>query len=302
MRPHRLPLLPSLATLLLAGALGACSKSVPPAATAAPAPAVAEVPAPTAQSNAAQSAALAAREADLARREAELAAREAKSAKAASAGSAPGKAAAKPHAAPDNKATVREVPPEVHEAPAPPGSVAVAPPPPPAPLVVRAGTPIHVTVTSEVSTKTARVGDPVDAQVAEPLIVDGRTAIEAGTLVRGTVSEVVSGSNKIGGTPTLALRFDGIELSPGKTVGINGSVRELGKSDTARDTAKIAGGALAGAILGKQIGDNKGRLIGGLLGAAAGTVVARKSGTEVELPAGSSFSVTLDAALTIYPR
>jgi len=112
------------------------------------------------------------------------------------------------------------------------------------------------------------------------------------------VSEVVSGSDRVGGTPTLGLKFDGIELQPGRTVGISGTLHEQGKSDTGRDTAKIAGGALVGAIIGKQVGDNKGRLIGGLLGGAAGVAAAKKTGTEVTLPAGTSFTVVLDQALT----
>ena len=173
--------------------------------------------------------------------------------------------------------------------------VKVAPPPP---LVVPAGTPVSVALDTDVSTKTARIGDPVDAHVASAVVIEGRTAIPAGTRVRGLVSEVVSGSDRIGGTPTLGLKFDGIELQPGRTVGISGTLHEQGKSDTGRDTAKIAGGALVGAIIGKQIGDNKGRLIGGLLGGAAGVAAAKKTGTEVTLPAGTSFTVVLDQALT----
>ena len=39
----------------------------------------------------------------------------------------------------------------------------------------------------------------------------------AGAPIRGRVTEVVSGSKRIGGTPTLAMNFDGIELEDGKT-------------------------------------------------------------------------------------
>jgi hypothetical protein len=285
---HR-PIALSLATLSLSLLLVACSGSGTPATTAgadlgsAP-PGASELQAKTDAEHAAE---LAAREQDVARREADLAAREAATAQAKK--SPPAVAKSPPRNSSPRPAASSPTP--------APSQVAAASAPPP--LVVPAGTPIHIALLASVTTQTARPGDPVEAQVSQSVMIDGQTAIAAGTPVHGVVTEVISGSAKIGGTPTLGLRFDAIEIAPGKTAGVNGSLRELGKSDTGRDTAKIAGGALAGAIIGKQVGDNKGRLIGGLLGGAAGAVAAKKTGTEIVLPEGSAASVTLDSALTI---
>jgi hypothetical protein len=238
-----------------------------------------------------QAAEMAVREANVARREAELAARE-----AADTQSRSKVASTKPAARPGAKPAT----PKAAVAGSGSRELAARPPtPPPPPLILPAGTLISVELAGEISTQTARVGDPVEARVASDVMADGRTAIPAGTTVRGAISEVVSGSHKIGGTPTLGLRFDGIELRPGKITALSGNLHEQGKSDTPRDAAKIAGGALIGAILGKQIGDNKGRLIGGLLGGAAGIAAAQKTGTEVVLPAGTPFSVVLDTALAV---
>ena len=290
MQSRHLPV-PVLVALVATAGLAGCSQGKPPAATSVEAPvaAAAAPESPQATADSGKADALAAREAELARREAELSAREAalKPKKDTAAAPRPvAKPAAKPVVAASRAASVD----------APVAAAAKAVPLPP--LVVPAGTPISVALDVDVSTKTARVGDPVDAHVASAVVIEGRTAIPAGTRVRGLVSEVVSGSNSIGGTPTLGLKFDGIELQPGRTVGISGALHEQGKSDTGRDTAKIAGGALVGAIIGKQIGDNKGRLIGGLLGGAAGVAAAKKTGTEVTLPAGTNFTVVLDQALT----
>ena len=158
-----------------------------------------------------------------------------------------------------------------------------------APITVPPGTQFSVSLASDISTKTAEVGDPVNARVASDLIVDGRTAVAAGSVVHGTVTQVVSGSHKIGGVPILGLTFNSVELANGKTVPITGHVVQQGKSETAKDTGKILGGAALGAIIGHQIDDDgdKGTIVGGVLGGAAGAAAAHKTGGEVTLTAGS---------------
>ena len=123
----------------------------------------------------------------------------------------------------------------------------------------------------------------------------------AGAPIRGRVTEVVSGSKRIGGTPTLAMNFDGIELEDGKTVAISGQLVQQGKSDTGRDTAKIVGGTAAGAIIGHQIDDDKGTVIGGILGGAAGVIAARKTGSEIDVPAGTVMAFVVDRPFQVMP-
>jgi len=227
--------------------------------------------------------AVAAREQDLARREAELAAKESAAKKVA--------ATAKPAPAP-KPAVVAAAPKPKIVTPAP---VAVQP------IVIPAGTELSIGLSSAVSTKSASIGDPVDARLASDLVIAGRRAIMAGAPIRGRVTEVVSGSKRIGGTPTLAMNFDGIELEDGKTVPISGQVVQQGKSDTARDTAKIVGGTAAGAVIGHQIDDDKGKVIGGILGGAAGAIAARKTGSEIDVPAGTVMAFVVDRPFQVMP-
>jgi hypothetical protein len=224
------------------------------------------------------------REQELARREAELAART--------------KAAAAP--APVKRSSTSPKPATVAARQAPPAA-AVAPAPA-RPIVVPAGTQISIGLSSAVSTKTATIGDSVDARLASDLVIDGRRAILAGAPVRGRVTDVVSGSKRIGGTPTLAMNFDGIELEDGTTVPIRGQLLQQAKSDTGRDTAKIVGGTAAGAIIGHQIDDDKGKVIGGILGGAAGAIAARKTGGEIDVPAGTVMAFVLDAPFEVRPN
>ena len=143
------------------------------------------------------------------------------------------------------------------------------------------------------------MGDAVKARLTSDVLVDNKIAIPAGTMVSGTVTDVISGSKKIGGIPTIGLRFERLELPEGD-LPIDGVISQRGKSDTGRDTAKIVGGAAAGAILGHQVkGGDKGKVIGGLLGGAIGAVAAQNTGTEVQLAEGTALSIALAAPVDV---
>lgn len=165
---------------------------------------------------------------------------------------------------------------------------------------VAAGTSFSVQLPATITTKNAKIGDRIAANLNSDLIVDGKVIAPAGALLQGSITEVISGSNKIGGTPTLGLNFDNLALANGSDVNISASIREVSaKSDTGRDTAKIAGGAVLGAVIGNQVGNKNGKIVGALIGAAAGTAAAKKTGTEVELPAGTVLGVTLNSPVTV---
>jgi len=189
-------------------------------------------------------------------------------------------------------------------APKPAATTASAPKPAapagPRKYTVAAGTSFSVQLPATITTKNAKVGDRVAANLNSDLVVDGKVIAKAGALLQGSISEVVSGSNKIGGTPVLGLNFDNLTLADGSDTPISASIKEVsGKSDTGRDTAKIAGGAAVGAVIGNQVGNDNGKVVGALIGAAIGTAAAKKTGTEVELPAGTVLGVTLNSPVTV---
>src|SRR5688572_22481904 len=215
----------AVATLALAGCGGPSASNVP-AASVTPTDPTAEAAQAQAE---ADRAALQAREDELAKREAELAlaAREQELARREA------EIAAKERATKKVAATPKPVPAKAVAVPTSKPTVVAKPAPVPVqPIVIPAGTELSIGLSSAVSTKSASIGDPVDARLASDLVVDGRRAIMAGAPIRGRVTEVVSGSKRIGGTPTLAMNFDGIELEDGKTVSISGQLVQQGKSDT----------------------------------------------------------------------
>ena len=281
-------------------ALAACGGPSAPDPSVAQTQSSTESAADAAKAEAAAAAELEAREADLARRENELAMtqREQEVARRESELAAKEKSSAAKVAAKKAAAAPRPVAVAATPRPATPAPAAV----PVVPVVVPAGTQLSIGLSSPVSTKTATIGDPVDARLASDVVIDGRRAVLAGAPVRGRVTEVVSGSRKIGGTPTLGMAFDGLELEDGSTVMISGRLVQQGKSDTGRDTAKILGGTAAGAVIGHQIDDDKGTVIGGILGGAAGALAARKTGGEIDVPAGTVMAFVVDQPFQVQPN
>ncbi len=285
--------------------LGGCAKSTPPTATPA-----ADIPGSTQDDAAAQAAALeaaraadeakatelAAREKDLLEREAALKQQELEAqlaqgnAERAAAEAATAAAAARQAAA--KKASVK-----------PPATTAAAPKAaaPAAPIVVPAGTRLAVELVTPLSTKTNKVGNSVDGRLASDLMIGDRRAAKAGAAVHGSIVQVISGSKKVGGTPTLGIAFDSLVAVNGASVSINAPYTQVGKSETGKDTAKIVGGAAVGAIIGHQVSDKNGSVVGGLLGGAAGTAAAKNTGGEVVLAAGEVVNVSTQSSFEVKP-
>jgi Glycine zipper 2TM domain len=287
MSAKRLCFVPAAALLLLTG----CSKPTTPAVETNPA---AASPAQSATNE------LAAREAELKQREMGLAQREAALAEAQASNSKPATAAPLPASRPAPRPAPK--PAVVASKPMPAPTATPAPAPVVRPMIVPEGTQLSLSLAADVSSKNAKVGDTIRATLVSDVRVDDKVAIAAGTTVAGQVTDVVSGSSKIGGVPRLGLSFDRLELPGNRDVPISGVITQKGKSDNARDTVKIVGGAAAGAILGHQVkGGDKGKVIGGLLGGAIGAVAAQKTGTEVNLAAGTELAISLAAAVEI-PR
>jgi len=208
-------------------------------------------------------------------------------------------AAAPPPVRPASKPTPKPTP---EPTPLPKPEPAPTPRPEPVVETIAAGTSLNVELLDGASSKTSLVGDAVRARVTSPIIIDGLTVVPVGAIVGGTVTEAIP-LKKIGGTASLGLRFDVLELAGGERKVIAAGLHEQGKSETGKDAGTIAGATAAGALLGRLLSKNdktKGTLIGAAVGAAAGTgAAAATKGQEVELPAGTPLVLRVEEALTI---
>lgn len=161
------------------------------------------------------------------------------------------------------------------------------------------GVRITVVTDQSVSSKTARIGQPVTGSVAHDVIADGKVVIPKGSTVKLTVSSVQA-SGRLSTPAKLYLRLRTVTVG-GKTytIATSSAGRTLGGKGK-RDAEFIGGGAAGGAVIGALAGGGKGAAIGAAAGAGAGTAGAAATGKkDIEFPAETKLSFTTRAALTI---
>lgn len=184
---------------------------------------------------------------------------------------------------------------------------AAAPPPapPPAepePVVVPAGTALTVTVDTALSSKTSQAGQTFLATVAQPVTVDGMTAIPKGSSATGTVL-IAKAKGKIKGEGQLSITLKSITIRghnyPLHTASLDSTVKGKGK----RTAATTGGGAAAGALIGGIAGGGKGAGIGAAVGAVGGLIGGAATGNkQIEIPAETPLTFNLSHPLTLPPR
>jgi BON domain len=176
------------------------------------------------------------------------------------------------------------------------------PPPPPEPVVVPAGTAMLVTVDQALSSKTSKAGQSFLATVAQPVSIDGKTAIPKGSSAAGTVL-IAKEKGKIKGEGQLSIALTSITIRgqnyPIQTASLDSTVKGKGK----RTAVTTGGGAAGGALIGGIAGGGKGAGIGALVGAAGGLVGGALTGNkQIEIAAETPLTFTLSKSLTLPPR
>lgn len=188
-----------------------------------------------------------------------------------------------------------------------PAPAVPAPPPPPVekpkpqPLVVPAGTVLTVRTGQALSSKSSQAGQAFLATLAQPVSVNGRSALTAGSTVGGTVV-TAKAKGKVKGEGQLDLSLTSISVG-GHTYHIQtGVLSSTVKGKGKRTAATTGGGAAGGALIGGIAGGGTGAAIGAGVGAAAGFIGGGLTGNkQVEVPAESALSFTLAQPLTLPP-
>lgn len=181
-------------------------------------------------------------------------------------------------------------------APAAPRS-APAPAPAPAPprvVAIPAGTTLSVILSTALSSASNKAGDTFTGNLAEPVVVNGKTVLAKGTSVAGKVV-AAEGSGRVSGKATMSLTLTSATVG-GKTISLNtNNLSAEAESTKGRDAAVIGGGAGVGAAIGAIAGGKKGAAIGAAVGGGAGTgTVLATKGKEVEFAAESRLDFVLD--------
>ncbi|MGA9918619.1 MAG: hypothetical protein WBR17_39385 [Paraburkholderia sp.] len=167
------------------------------------------------------------------------------------------------------------------------------------PVSVPEGTQLDVVLNQSISTAANRSGDPFQASLASPVVIDDKTVIPKDALVTGHIVDARP-SGHLKGVARLELTLDSVEVN-GATYGIaTGDFGRTGKNHNKRNGILIGGGAGLGAIIGGVAGGGVGALIGSSVGAGAGTAGAAFTGKrDIRVPSETTLSFRLARPVTI---
>ncbi len=161
-------------------------------------------------------------------------------------------------------------------------------------------TPLRVKLTSQISTKTARVGDRFTAVVMSP-------DEYANAAVEGHVS-AVNRAGRVSGKTEINLVFDSITLENGRSGALTADLEKVFESENVKtvdeegtiqsgsrsgDSKKRGGiGAAAGAVIGGIVGGVTGAIVGAVVGGAAGVgTVAIEGNKDLILEPGTEMQI-----------
>ena len=161
---------------------------------------------------------------------------------------------------------------------------------------IPAGTELDVRLSNVLSSATAKVEDRFEATTLVDLVIDGRTLVPAGAVVRGVVS-AVEPATRTNRTAKMTVSFDQITFG-GRTYPMRGTVTEALEGEGIKgEVGRVGAGAGVGAIIGGILGGFKGAMAGIQIG--GGGTIAATEGKELELPQGSVLRVRVDSPVPL---
>jgi hypothetical protein len=169
-------------------------------------------------------------------------------------------------------------------------------------VTIAAGTALPLEMTTALSSSSAQVEAPVTAKLRNAIMVNGDTAIPAGTVLRGTVTDVER-AGRVKGRAHVSFAFDEANIRGDRENVKTNPLTFEAEATKGEDATKVGAGAVGGAILGGILGGKKGAVKGAAGGAAAGTgVVLATRGDEVTVTEGTSVTATLAQPVTLRVR
>ena len=200
---------------------------------------------------------------------------------------------------------------------------ASAPPSYAEPRQLPSGTEMHLTLVTPINTATIKDGDAIMAVTTQPVAVDSRIVLPAGTRLRGVVGTVKKAKyfSSFKGQAYVNITFKTIEVDS-RLIPVQMSLEAIGrprtgngsspvrkdvkimegevvqqKHDYKEDAIALAVGGGGGSTIG-MIAGNLGRGMGIGFAVGAAYVVAHK-GKEVNLPENTAMLVKLDNTITV---
>jgi type IV secretion system protein VirB10 len=186
---------------------------------------------------------------------------------------------------------------------------------PEAKVTVPAGTQVLLRLEHAITTKSAKVGDPVYAITSFPYVQNEQVLIPAGTYVQGRISSIQR-PGRVKGRAELLFHFTTLIYPNGYTVMLPGAVDNVpgmehstmkDEEGTIRqdgqkghDIGTAAETAATGGLIGAAAGGLKGAGIGGAGGAAVGTAIALFTrGNDLRLEQGTSIQMVIQRQIDL---
>jgi len=178
---------------------------------------------------------------------------------------------------------------------------------------VPAGTALMVKLETTLATFSNKAGDPFQARLTQPVVLNGKTLIPTGTMVEGRVTKVAE-PRRISGKPTIGILPEALVLPTGERLFLDASLVDTnigsgtdvnqegefkGSGHDRRDQMETVGGTAGGMLIGGLIGGPPGIVIGGVVGAGSTGVHWLSKHRSATLPAGTELTLELNRPLAM---
>ncbi|MGD1025010.1 MAG: hypothetical protein ABR880_19670 [Candidatus Sulfotelmatobacter sp.] len=178
---------------------------------------------------------------------------------------------------------------------------------------IPAGTALMVKLETTLATFSNKPGDPFQARLTQPVVVNGRTLIPAGAMVEGRVTKVAE-PRRISGKPTIGILPEALVLPTGERLFLDATLVDTnigggtdvnnegefkGSGHDRRDEIETGGGTAGGMLIGGLIGGPPGILIGGVVGAGSTGAHWLSKHRSATLPAGTELTLELNRPLAM---
>lgn len=128
-------------------------------------------------------------------------------------------------------------------------------------VTVEEDTEIKVVLTKSVSSRNSAVGQPIEAEVSEDVIVDDRVAIAKGTKVKGYISSIQR-AKRMGRGGNISLQVSSVKAVDKQKVTLRSTMARVGSDKTGKTVAMTVIFGLPGLLVkGRDAGVRKGTVI-----------------------------------------